>query len=599
MPPPKNKRRPFETDSAPISKKPVQPSPFEPSHGSVFRFFQQHGIRETVESIIIAVVLAMMFRTFGGEAYIIPTGSMAPTLQGQHMDVHCDKCNTQYLTGSSDDNSTVEVSKRRRVTTTFCPFCRSPMVMRPSANAEHVSNQGDRIVVNKFIYDFMQPRRFDVIVFKNPNNGKQNYIKRLVGLPNEKLKIENGDLFTMESADGKTWNSTIVRKPDYKLKAMLQIVDDTNFIAAELHKANWPLRWNEWANLKSSAWSNMLGGNRPVYSIGADASDKKWLRYRHLLPNPSIWEQIKAGKTFEDYASAHFGELIGDYYCYNQRRVAGTEPHYTDSPALHWVGDLALQADVEIKSGTGKLYFDLVEGGVHFEVTIDVATGTATLTNSAGLKFYSEDRKVETDAPTADSPIRGPGKYEVMFSNTDDQLRLWINGRQIRFDADCYDPSRRIHPAWSRSDPGDAEPLGVAATGLAVSVSRLRVWRDIYYSSVKGYSGPGNNSRNETQQDAELIRNMMENPQSWDSPGAKRILGARFRDGGPMFELEEQQFLPMGDNSPDSLDARIWNGDHFVSGELMIGRALYVFWPHAKSAPIPYWPNFERMGPIR
>jgi signal peptidase I len=598
MPQPKNKRRPFETDSAPISKKPLQPSPFETSHGSVFRFFQQHGIRETVESIIIAVVLAMMFRTFGGEAYIIPTGSMAPTLQGQHMDVHCDKCSAQYLAGSSHDNSTILMNQRKRVTATFCPFCRFPMAMRPSVNAEHVSNQGDRIVVNKFIYDFTQPRRFDVIVFKNPNNGKQNYIKRLVGLPNEKLKIENGDVFTMESADGKRWNSKIVRKPAYKLKAMLQIVDDTNFIAAELHKANWPLRWNEWANPKLSTWSNMLGGNRPVYSIGADVTEKKWLRYRHLLPSPSIWEQIKEGKTFEDYASAHLGELIGDYYCYNQRRVGGLDPRETDSPALHWVGDLALQADVEIKSGSGKLHFDLVEGGVHFEVTIDVATGKATLSNSAGLKFYSEDQNTETDAPTADSPIRGPGKYEVMFSNADDQLRLWINSRPIDFDADCYDPSRRLHPAWSKNDPGDAEPLGVSATGLAVSVSRLRVWRDIYYSSVKGDS-IGGDARNESGQSPQLIRAVMVNPQHWESAEAKRILGERFRDGGPMFELEKQQFLPMGDNSPDSLDARIWNGDHFVSGELMIGRALYVFWPHVKSTPIPYWPNFERMGPIR
>ncbi len=598
MPPPKNKRRPFETESIPNSNRPTQSSPSESNHGSVFRFFQQHGIRETVESIIIAVVLAMMFRTFGGEAYIIPTGSMAPTLQGQHMDVHCDKCNSRYFTGSSDDNSTVEVSRRKHVTATYCPFCRSPMSMRPRTNAEHVSNQGDRIIVNKFIYDFTQPRRFDVIVFKNPNNGKQNYIKRLVGLPGEKLKIENGDLFTMKSDDGKAWNSSIVRKPAYKLKAMLQIVDDTNHIAADLHKANWPLRWNEWANLESSTWTNMLGGNRPVYAINSESTDRKWLRYRHLLPNPSIWEQIKEGKTFEDYAAAHLGELIGDYYCYNQRRVGGVDPLVTDSPALHWVGDLALQADVEIKSGSGKLYLDLVEGGVHFEVAFDVATGVASLRNSAGLKFYSEDRKTETATPTAESSIQGPGKYELMFSNVDDQLRLWIDGRQISFDADCYDPSRKVHPAWAQNDSGDAEPLGVAATGLSVAVSRLRVWRDIYYTSVKGDS-IGGNSRNETGQSPQLIRAVMVNPQHWDSVEARKILGARFRDGGPMFELEKQQFLPMGDNSPDSLDARIWNGDHFVSGELMIGRALYVFWPHVKSSPIPYWPNFERMGPIR
>jgi ABC-type lipopolysaccharide export system ATPase subunit len=31
----------------------------------------------------------------------------------------------------------------------------------------------------------------------------------------------------------------------------------------------------------------------------------------------------------------------------------------------------------------------------------------------------------------------------------------------------------------------------------------------------------------------------------------------------------------------------------------MIGRALFVYWPHVKSKPFPYCPNFERMGPIQ
>src|SRR5438067_1059753 len=40
--------------------------------------------RETIESIVVAFVLAFLFRTFEAEAFVIPTGSMAPTLYGQH-----------------------------------------------------------------------------------------------------------------------------------------------------------------------------------------------------------------------------------------------------------------------------------------------------------------------------------------------------------------------------------------------------------------------------------------------------------------------------------------------------------------------------------
>ena len=60
-----------------------------------------HNMRETIESVVIAFVLAFLFRTFEAEAFVIPTGSMAPTLQGRHKDVDCPKCGYRYRTSSS------------------------------------------------------------------------------------------------------------------------------------------------------------------------------------------------------------------------------------------------------------------------------------------------------------------------------------------------------------------------------------------------------------------------------------------------------------------------------------------------------------------
>ena len=90
-------------------------------------------MKEWVEPIIIAVVLALIIRTFVVQAFKIPTGSMRPTLI-----------------------------------------------------------EGDRILVNKFIYKFTQPKRGDVIVFISPEDKKKDFIKRLVGLPNENIRISNG-----------------------------------------------------------------------------------------------------------------------------------------------------------------------------------------------------------------------------------------------------------------------------------------------------------------------------------------------------------------------------------------------------------------------
>ena len=50
------------------------------------------NIKETVESILVAFILAFIFRAFIVEAFVIPTGSMAPTLMGAHMQFTCSHC---------------------------------------------------------------------------------------------------------------------------------------------------------------------------------------------------------------------------------------------------------------------------------------------------------------------------------------------------------------------------------------------------------------------------------------------------------------------------------------------------------------------------
>ncbi len=66
------------------------------------------AIRETVESVIIAFVLAFLFRTFEAEAFVIPTGSMAPTLMGKHKDLECPMCHFRYQVSASDNQENNE-----------------------------------------------------------------------------------------------------------------------------------------------------------------------------------------------------------------------------------------------------------------------------------------------------------------------------------------------------------------------------------------------------------------------------------------------------------------------------------------------------------
>ena len=60
-------------------------------------------VRETVESIVIAFVLALTFRTYIAEAFMIPTGSMANELMGRHKDIYCSGCGFRFKVGATEE----------------------------------------------------------------------------------------------------------------------------------------------------------------------------------------------------------------------------------------------------------------------------------------------------------------------------------------------------------------------------------------------------------------------------------------------------------------------------------------------------------------
>src|SRR6187455_3081173 len=126
------------------------------------------GWRETVESVAMAVILALLFRGYVAEAFVIPTGSMAPTLEGRHKDVECPKCHKWYQTTASVERSQTGQPTGQHVTTTTCPICRYTQTLDLFDKPNDHSFSGDRIIVGKFAYDFSEPERWDVIVFKFP-----------------------------------------------------------------------------------------------------------------------------------------------------------------------------------------------------------------------------------------------------------------------------------------------------------------------------------------------------------------------------------------------------------------------------------------------
>jgi signal peptidase I len=56
---------------------------------------------------------------------------------------------------------------------------------------ESTLHDQELILTNKIIYRFRKPQRGDVITFKSKNDARKDYIKRIIGLPNEKIEIGN------------------------------------------------------------------------------------------------------------------------------------------------------------------------------------------------------------------------------------------------------------------------------------------------------------------------------------------------------------------------------------------------------------------------
>lgn len=65
----------------------------------------------------------------------------------------------------------------------------------PSGSMENTIMTGDRLFGNRLAYRFGDPERYDIVIFRYPDNEKTLYIKRVIGLPGETVVISGGKVF--------------------------------------------------------------------------------------------------------------------------------------------------------------------------------------------------------------------------------------------------------------------------------------------------------------------------------------------------------------------------------------------------------------------
>ncbi len=506
------------------------------------------SIKETLGSVVIAFILAFVFRAYVVEAFVIPTGSMAPTLLGRHVPLTCAQCGYSFAVdapSSREDAPDLGYDNQA-----LCPMCHYPNVL---PRDQRIS-AGDRILVHKYIYTLTEPRRWDVVVFKAPHQPDINFIKRLVGLPQESLYIFEGNIFTRSDLPGPGVNHAwrIARKTR----------------RPEVQRAVWqPIYHNQYVPLDAGRDSPGRGEHPWAVPWVPDNPDDWDLQgrngYRHQTDR-------KGAIRFDFDTSLQGGP--GEY-AYNQikRMTLPFEP----------IEEVRIAAAFEprepglavVLQTTARL--DNPQGHPMALMAVVDAQGLASL--HAVDPRAGSTRQLQ--GPVDVGPFAAGRSRFVELWYADQEASLWIDGKRVlvhAFDIP-FEVIQLRRPAPAYPD------VAVQVAGSPVTLHRLELDRDLYYSSTRIEGTPARGA---------LIK----------TPG-----------GGisDPVALGPDQFFCLGDNSPMSHDGRYWDKLNpwialryfppaprndpnanlgIVPRELLMGRAFFVYFP----APLRLRP--EAMG---
>jgi signal peptidase I len=383
--------------------------------------------RQTVEFLVFLVLCILLFRTFAAEAYIVPSGSMAPTLLGDHDEIACPDCGIRFALGLDED---------RRTGNPLCPNCGALVADRAAA----VACSGDRVLVQKLLYDFRRPARWEVAVFHYPGEPSQAYVKRVVGLPGESIQIVQGDVLI---------NGRIARKSLREQRAMRVLVHDNNFMPRDIARyPRWRMRRGRPVERLASGWQR--SGTRFVHELPAPpapASGREpidWIEYLHMRGD-------------------HGGRYgpVTDFLAYNGGDARGQNP----------VNDLMFEANLVCGADLREVVMRIDSGGDRFVVSLPLGGAGAIEVRRSGRILPGIHARPDGQALLAAARSR---TIHLEASVMDRRLQVAVDGILL------FDPFDYDDPAFF---PYTAEsPVALGVRGGSVEVGDLKVYRDVHYT---------------------------------------------------------------------------------------------------------------------
>lgn len=484
-----------------------------------------------IAGFVDLLVWLLVLKAFFIPLFIIPTGSMAETLRGEHGVVTCSNCAYEYQVGFD----------KSQFADRYCPNCHflGDQPRRVPRRA------GDRIVVHGWNYDFggsFGPERWDVVVFKNPNNPQENYIKRLIGLPNETIELIAGDVWVTDDA-----GTRVARKTRHAQQALWFPYFDQNFLPRS--RLHYNPRWlplgpdSGWTGLESRAFE-------------FDGLDHDYGAVQFVN-------------------ESHGGGIcvITDVYGYDGPPTGPSRKGGLYHPTI--VTDVRISADCAITTGTGYVELLLNKWEAIFRARF-------YLDGRVTLEQGDIRRGAIGFAPIAEArtrPLHAPARLSL--GHADLQVVVEVDNRPVIATTEAQ---YTVEPdsARARSHRSEGSFVRIGAERIRARLTNIRIDRDVHYTDM-------------TDDQGRLLRgNGVQDHPIELGPDQFYVLGDNSPRSGDSRYWRAQDLGPHLQADYRAGKYRIGT----VPRDQLIGRAFLVYWPGFMPLPplgVPLLPDLGRV----
>ncbi|MBX3397135.1 MAG: hypothetical protein KF873_00220 [Gemmataceae bacterium] len=374
-----------------------------------------NALRGVVSAAVLFVVVFLFVHAMLVEPFGVPTGSMAPALVGNHRETACPRCAHPVIVG--------EPSNGDRTPDACCPNCGQRGIDLDAT----WEIPGDRLLVDKNVFNARSPRRWEVAVFRCPVDLSKPYVKRMVGLPGEAIQLVGGDVF----ADG-----VLQRKTFAQLRETRIPVFDLAFAPPD----TWRSRWHV----------GPLDGT-------AKPADETVL-HDAALHLDATGDRPALGLTYVHWNLDRRQEMpLDDWLAYNG------PPHREKRVPVH---DFVFNCDLEVTAGTGSFALRLSDG-------LDTVRAEFPIGGADGVRLGVNADPAALQAGFALAPGR---TYRLEFAFVDRRVHLAIDGVSP-FPPMDLPAEPELYPRRG----GVSRPVQMGIRGAAVVLRNVKLARDVHY----------------------------------------------------------------------------------------------------------------------